>query len=698
LKERKGRFNFSCGLRTIDVVEKGLHLEKPAHATPRAASLPNRAGERLSRATQPELAGASWRPSAQLPPMERYGRFDILGRVGRGGMAEILLAREKNLAGGTRYLVIKRILPEVADCDEMLHMFLDEARVVMGLAHPNLCQIFEVGEQEGTWFIAMEWVHGATLHQLLRRALTEGMDYAVMARVVSQCAEALHHAHTARDAMGEPLNLVHRDVSPHNIMVAYDGRVKLLDFGIAKSAASTHHTEAGVVKGKVCYMAPEQWQCGPIDGRTDVFALGACLYEALTGRVVFKRDSQMEVMRAVLARDVVPLSEIVPDVPPALEAVVLRALAVKPEDRFQTALEMSEALEQFVSEHRGALGASQVAEYARRLFQSEVRLGPVMERSMYGADIAAANAPMLLPPVPSQLLGPPKPLPRNMTIPPPAFFGQGRATTPSGQMLAVSDDAVLCDADAATGPLRMPPANMASADESRLDRPERPSTFSDIPTKPLDAPLELGESGRGPSLAQLAASVHDSKELLARPLARTVSIPVSESLRRAMHVALPAAAAALIAVLGTVAWHEARDSAAQRPAAQAINQPVERTLPQTEAPLSAPVGRPDVTVGYPSEGAAPAFEARRGMLPELAADEGLLSLDTRPWSTVYLGKQLLGTTPLIGVIVPRGELTLKLVDSQGRVYTRIVPESEDETRRAFFDFEPSGSASTTAAP
>src|SRR5262249_54059467 len=160
---------------------------------------------------------------------------------------------------------IKRILPEAADSDEMLHMFLDEARVVMGLSHPNLCQIFDVGEQDGTWFIAMEWVHGVTLHQLLRKALTDGMDYGVMARIFSQWADALHHAHCARDSAGQPLNLVHRDVSPHNIMVAYDGRVKLLDFGIAKSAVSTHHTEAGVVKGKVCYMAPEQWMSGPLD-------------------------------------------------------------------------------------------------------------------------------------------------------------------------------------------------------------------------------------------------------------------------------------------------------------------------------------------------------------------------------------------------------------------------------------------------
>ncbi|HEX6245185.1 MAG TPA: serine/threonine-protein kinase, partial [Polyangiales bacterium] len=238
------------------------------------SSPPGEAQNRVSHAARSPAGIVSWRPSVGLSSVERYGRFEILGRIGRGGMAEILLARERSLAGGVRHLVIKRVLPEIKDSDEMLHMFLDEARVVMGLSHPNLCQIYEIGEQDGAWFIAMEWVNGATLHQLIRRSSNEcDIDFGVVARVVAHAAEALHHAHTARDAEGRLLHLVHRDVSPHNIMLGFDGRVKLLDFGIAKSIKSTHQTEAGVVKGKVCYMAPEQWLQSPVDARTDVFAL-----------------------------------------------------------------------------------------------------------------------------------------------------------------------------------------------------------------------------------------------------------------------------------------------------------------------------------------------------------------------------------------------------------------------------------------
>jgi serine/threonine protein kinase len=689
--------------------------------------------------------------------MESYGRFEILGRIGRGGMAEILLARERSMAGTSRHLVIKRILPEVADSDEMLHMFLDEARVVMGLSHPNLCQIFEVGERDGTWFIAMEWVHGATLHGLLRRALSDGMDYAIIARIVSQCGEALHHAHTARDSAGAPLNMVHRDVSPHNIMVAYDGRVKLLDFGIAKSAVSTHHTEAGVVKGKVCYMAPEQWLSGPLDGRTDVFALGACLYEALTGRVLFKRDSQMEVMKAVLARDMQPVSELVPEVPPALEAIVHRALAVKPEERFQTALEMAEALEAFISDWRGALGAAQVAEYARRLFPAEVIAGPALERSMYGADMMPPP-PMLLPPVPTGLIGPPKPLPRSLTIPPPSFLMHGTRMAP----LPLNDesdyppwtsqvsDPELYDADAPTGPVSVVGRERDRRDDmeevfGELEPFEGTATFSDIPTRPLVCALSGEEFGRQegapttleqlvqeahglptrtPSPAQVAAaapqpppsalasvSKHEITDPMARPLARTLSIPVRESMRRFASIAFPAAAAAVLAVYGTLTWQDNQANSAapvhevQEPAAQvgAVHaQPVAQAQPAAEAaPLANPV-TPRVVAPEQASAPVPVRAERADMFPKLNADEGLLSLDTRPWSTVYLDKQLLGTTPLIGVVVPRGALSLRLVDGHGRVHARAIAKADDDTltRRAFFDFEsrsnPDGEEATSA--
>jgi serine/threonine-protein kinase len=601
-----------------------------------------RAEKRASGTVVAPSAVTSWRPSAGLPPVERYGRFEILGRIGRGGMAEILLARERSPAGSTRHLVIKRVLPEISDNREMLHMFLDEARVVMGLSHPNLCQIYEVGEQEGAWFIAMEWVSGATLHQLIRRAATAGdVDYAVIARIVSHCAEALHHAHTARDADGRGLHLVHRDVSPHNIMVAYDGRVKLLDFGIAKSTKSTHQTEAGIVKGKVCYMAPEQWLSSTLDGRTDVFALGACLYEALTGRVLFRRDTQSEVMRAVLKEPVPSLLEAAPDVPRALAQIAHRALAFSVDDRFQSALEMSDALEQYLASRSEALSSARVAGYVRRLFRSEVELGPVLERPVRGAHLAISA--VFLPPLPPALLGLPK-------------------LTPS----------LLGHAD--SGPPSLPTISVLSSDLVGSERP--------LPSVQEAVREDLTVS------AQLVLDTHALAELResgaeitgeARPPVRTLPMPVRRKLWRAAFIALPICALLSASVYGALRLQAAPPRVAMAIPSAAPSAPLPAALAVPTPSLKLP---PQAEPPQPAEQAASELRASgvRGKL-------GRLSINTKPWSTVYLGSRVLGTTPLADVFVPRGPIELKLVDRDGRVHLRRLPQSRKAARSAFYDFE-----------
>jgi eukaryotic-like serine/threonine-protein kinase len=590
------------------------------------------------RVSGPALSPAavtSWRPSAGLVPVERYGRFEILGRIGRGGMAEILLARERALAGSMRYLVVKRVLPDIADHGDMLHMFLDEARVVMGLSHPNVCQIYEVGEQEGAWFIAMEWVSGVTLHQLIRRALTAGdLDHAVIARIVSHCAEALHHAHTARDAEGRSLHLVHRDVSPHNLMVAYDGRVKLLDFGIAKSTKSTHQTEAGIVKGKVCYMAPEQWLCNPLDARTDVFALGTCLYEALTGRVLFKRETQSEVMRAVLKDPVPPLREAAPDVPPELAEVTHRALAFKPEDRFQSALEMSEALERYLTKRSEALSAARIASYVRRLFRAEVELGPVLERSVRAAHLA--SAPVVLPPLPPALLGLPK-------------------LTPS--LLGMGD------------PRGLPPAKISVLAAAA----PAPAPAGSEPAQPEDLTISAELVLDTHALAELRESATEITGE-ARPAVRTLSMPVRRGVR-AVLIALPVCAALAVAAFAVL-----------KPQSGSGGAQAARTAPAVAAAPAALLAPAPDALADPTQAAsepradAPQSAAVRGKL-------GRLSINTKPWSTVYLGNRVLGTTPLADVAVPRGALELKLVDRDGRVHLRRLPQSRKLNRSAFYDFE-----------
>jgi len=652
--------------------------DRDESAPPRPLDRAERAPVSRTSAQVGPVAMASWRPSARLEPVERYARFEILGRIGRGGMAEILLARERSLTGGSRHLVIKRVLPEALDFDEMLHMFLDETRIVMGLSHPNLCQIYEVGEQDGAWFIAMEWVNGVTLHQLLRRALDTGdVDYGVLARVASQCAEALHYAHTARDAEGQLISLVHRDVSPHNLMIAYDGRVKLLDFGIAKSTATTHRTEAGVVKGKICYMAPEQWLSHPLDGRTDVFSLGACLYEALSGRVVFKRDHQMEVMKAAIAGDVPLLAEIAPQVPAALAEIAHRALLPKPEARFQTAREMSEALERFLSSLGEPISAARISDYTRRLFPEEVQLGPMLERALRGGELTR-DEDMFLPPLPASLLGAIRSV--NSLVPVP---------------ISVSTQPAELPAEVVEHKRSVPPAAPSSADDIT-----EPARLGATRTEALRAVVPaVDETLKSPSEAPARSKVPSLRDLLpvyiARPLVRTMSMHAGSSARRALFALALALTAGLPLFFGARALFrdDARHTLVSQPLASpsvedtrvgAFHAPAFTLLPPvtplTASPLAPRTATPPLARGLVRANGAEAREQADNQLV------GRLSINTRPWSTVYLGKRMLGTTPLADIAVPLGALNLRLVDRDGKVHIRRLAASKRKERSINYDF------------
>jgi hypothetical protein len=588
-------------------------------------------------------------------------------------MAEILLARERALAGSTRHLVIKRVLPEVKDNDEMLHMFLDEARVVMGLSHPNLCQIYEIGEQDGTWFIAMEWVNGATLHQLIKRAVSEGeIDHAVVARIIAHAAEALHHAHTARDADGRPLHLVHRDVSPHNIMLGYDGRVKLLDFGIAKSTKSTHQTEAGVVKGKVCYMAPEQWLSSPVDARTDVWALGACLYEALTGRVVFRRETQSEVMRAVLRDGAPDLSTVAPEVPPALAIIAHKALAFSAEDRFQNALEMSDALEHYLASRSVPLVTSRVANYVRRMFRSEVELGPVLERQVRGAHLAAA--PIVLPALPPALLGLPKLTPSLLelggvdSLPAPDLLGEVIGLPPPLPGGRPSGVPTVLDIPSA----RAEPRIETLSAEDLTQSVERP------------LPVDASASAEDEVLAAPPATLAEgTSEVSAEPrqLARTVSMHAGLRLKRVALLVVPGALAMAAAMVALLPAPPAQfKHVAARPAAVTATEIARDTQAAPLALAATEIAAPAAEKPNADETLEPITRSAREAKP------GKLSINTRPWSTVYLGNRMLGTTPLAGISVPRSVLTLKLVDRDGNVHLRRLGRAKASERTAFYDF------------
>ena len=318
-----------------------------------------------------------------LPAIAHFGRFDILGRLALGGMAEIFLARESGPGRGIRPVVLKRILPHVADDPRFVEMFLHEAELAMNLNHPNLCTIYEFGEQEGEYFIAMEWVFGVSITQMHKHLFEQnqaGIEPRIVARIACDVADALHYAHQARDTEGNPLKLVHRDVTPDNIMVSFDGKVKLLDFGVAKAASQRLKTEAGMLKGKFAYMSPEQYQGQELDGRADVFSLGACMYEAATGLALFHRASEYETMGAIVMDEPAPRArEAKPGLPTGLDIIIARALEKDRERRFGSAGELHAALDRFMASTGKATRSTDVAEYVGGLYEELKREGPSID-------------------------------------------------------------------------------------------------------------------------------------------------------------------------------------------------------------------------------------------------------------------------------------------------------------------------------
>ena len=281
---------------------------------------------------------------------EPFGRYLLIHKLATGGMGEVLLARQSGPAGFDRFVAVKRLLPHLAEDGQFVQMFLDEARLAAMLTHPNICQLFEFGCNEGSYYLAMEYLSGEALSAILETAQTKGkpLAHGVSAYIVAHACEGLHYAHERTDDEGKPLHLVHRDVSPSNIFLSFDGNVKLLDFGIAKAANRIAHTATGSLKGKYGYIAPEAYQGAPLDRRTDLFSMGVVLWELLTKKRLYKREAEYLVGKAIVEEPPPDPRDSDPTIPAPLAEIALKALAKKPDERFQTALEMRRALTAFL--------------------------------------------------------------------------------------------------------------------------------------------------------------------------------------------------------------------------------------------------------------------------------------------------------------------------------------------------------------
>ena len=302
---------------------------------------------------------------------QQIGKYRIIAKLGQGGMATVFLCAAAGPVGFNKLLVLKLLKEELADDDEFLTMFIDEARLAARLNHANVVQTYEVGFDGGHHFLAMDYLDGQPLHAVLRRQTRARMPLDVHVRILADTLAGLHYAHTLTDFDGTPLNVVHRDVSPQNVFITYDGSVKLVDFGVAKAAGAINVTESGVFKGKISYMAPEQAKGEPVDARADIFSVGVMLWEAIAGKRLTHGESQGSVLARRMAGTEPMIREVVPDAAPELAEICDRAMAHEPHQRFDSAQDMRDALEGFLHRFSRRSGTREVSDLVSDLFAEE---------------------------------------------------------------------------------------------------------------------------------------------------------------------------------------------------------------------------------------------------------------------------------------------------------------------------------------
>jgi serine/threonine protein kinase len=312
-----------------------------------------------------------------------FGKYLLLERINVGGMAEVFIAKAFGVEGFERFLAIKKILPTMAEDQEFITMFIDEARISVQLNHANVVHIHELGKYDETYFIAMEYVAGRDLRTILERyrRRKEIMPTAQAVFIASKMCEGLDYAHRKKDARGQDLGIIHRDVSPQNILVSYEGEVKIIDFGIAKAANRSQKTQAGILKGKFGYMSPEQVRGMSIDRRSDIFAVGVILYEMLTGEKLFVGESDFSTLEKVRNAEVPLPRQFNPNIPSGLEKVVLKALAREPEDRYQWSSDLQEDLMRFLLAGDAIYSGKHLSMYMKEAFAEDMlREAEKMER------------------------------------------------------------------------------------------------------------------------------------------------------------------------------------------------------------------------------------------------------------------------------------------------------------------------------
>jgi serine/threonine protein kinase len=321
--------------------------------------------------------GATIPTGQRVASTQQFGKYVLQRRLAEGGMAEVFLAKQTGMEGFEKLVVVKRILPQLCSDDSFVKMFLNEARVAARLNHPNVVQIFDLGKLGEQYFIAMEYVHGEDLRTLIKTAdeRKRRPNHGLACRVLADTLAGLHYAHTRVGADGKPLGLVHRDVSPQNVLVTYEGSVKLVDFGIAKATreVGAAQTQAGLLKGKYAYMAPEQARGQKLDARSDVFCIGVLLWELTTWQRLFKRPTEMATLMAVAHEPIRSPKTVDATIPNELEWLIMKALARNPDERFGSAQDMRAALESLIRANGWEADSLALANWMHDLFSDKLK-------------------------------------------------------------------------------------------------------------------------------------------------------------------------------------------------------------------------------------------------------------------------------------------------------------------------------------
>jgi serine/threonine protein kinase len=430
---------------------------------------------------------------------QTFGKYQLLRALAQGGMAEVFLAKQVGPEGFEKVVVVKRVLPHLSRRPDFVEMFLDEARLNASLSHPNIVQVFDFGLTQGQYFLAMEYLAGEDLSTIFRHTTAAGKTVPpeIVALVGAATCDALHYIHSAVGDDGQPRRIVHRDISPSNVIVTYQGTVKILDFGIAKAEGKLVETQQGTLKGKYAYMSPEQALSEPLDGRSDLFSLGAVLYELLTGVRLFQREGHLALLKAVTEETILPPSMRRPEIPPEMESVVMRALSRQRGERYQSAQEMRRDLDLFLASRTYVPAQSQLQQYLTELF-GEVH---VRERSRMPTTGSGKLQTVSSRPRPHD--GPsleldqkkriesrrPLPVSGVRTNPNPAMKPRRQWTLPPASWFVIAIVALVVGyfLNSAIGKLAQPSASEVAATHARVAVP----TLAP-PPKPVPPPLDLG--------------------------------------------------------------------------------------------------------------------------------------------------------------------------------------------------------------